>query len=175
MLGTAEATINLLDITHEEIGNQVEYVLAMLRMLGVHNNTGWERAVLDTALMNLYKPIWDDEDADNPTLPDLHNELDQLSHNHEVDDVRVAAGRLAFNLHPYTTGSRADLFGHHTKVDFSLDYPVNVFDVSRLPQQEVGGSLRAAMLAILVANVNQSIRARRRAGDTAPILFFAPG
>ena len=172
VLGTAEATINLLDITHEEIGNQVEYVLAMLRMLGVHNNTGWERAVLDTALMNLYKPIWDDEDADNPTLPDLHNELDQLSHNHEVDDVRVAAGRLAFNLHPYTTGSRADLFGHHTKVDFSLDYPVNVFDVSRLPQQEVGGSLRAAMLAILVANVNQSIRARRRAGDTAPILFF---
>jgi type IV secretory pathway VirB4 component len=49
---------------------------------------------------------------------------------------------------------------------------VNVFDVSRLPQQEVGGSLRSALLSIMVANINQSIRRRRRAGDRAPILFF---
>jgi hypothetical protein len=172
VLGTSDATINLLDIAHQELGNQVEYVLAMLRMLGVHANQGWERAVLDTALMALYQPVWKDGDRENPTLPDLHAKLESMAQEHETQSVRETAGRLAFNLGPYVSGSRADLFGHGTNVDFSLEHPVNVFDVSRLPQQEMGGSLRAALLAILVANVNQAIRVRRRQGDTAPILFF---
>ena len=172
VLGTSEATINLLDIAHQELGSQVEYVLAMLRMLGVHANQGWERAVLDTALMALYEPIWKDDVRENPTLPDLHAKLESMAQEHETKSVRETAGRLAFNLGPYVSGSRADLFGHGTNVDFSLEHPVNVFDVSRLPQQEMGGSLRAALLAILVANVNQAIRVRRRKGDTAPILFF---
>ncbi|MEA3341762.1 MAG: hypothetical protein U9R15_17495, partial [Chloroflexota bacterium] len=175
VMGTAEAAINLLDIAHEEIGNQVEYVLAMLRMLGVHNDQGWERAVLDQALMALYEPLWgkdEDEEPESPILPDLHAQLESMSQEHSLADVRETAGRLAFNLRPYVRGSRADLFGHPTNVDFTLEHPVNVFDVSRLPQQEMGGSLRAAMLAILVANINQAIRKRRRAGDTAPISLF---
>ena len=172
IMGTTQATINLLDIAHQEIGNQVEYVMAMLRMLGVHDNAGWERAVLDAALMALYEPLWGDEEAQSPTLPDLFDQLEHMAQEHELNSVRQTAGRLAFNLGPYVSGSRADLFGHRTKVDFSLEHPVNVFDVSRLPQQEMGGSLRAAMLAILVANLNQAIRLRRRQGDTAPILFF---
>ena len=175
VMGTADAAINLLDIAHEEIGNQVEYVLAMLRMLGIHENQGWERAVLDQALMVLYEPFWTEDRDDelvSPILPDLHAELVSMSQEHSLESVRATAGRLAFNVLPYVTGSRADLFGHPTNVDFSLDHPVNVFDVSRLPQQEMGGSLRAAMLAILVANINQAIRRRRRAGDTAPISLF---
>jgi len=173
VLGTSQASINLLDITHEEIGNQVEYVLAMLRMLGVHENSGWERSILDTALMDLYQPVWGDPDAQSPTLPDLHARLVRLAEeDKDFQSVRETAARLAYNLRPYVQGSRADLFGHRTNVDFRLEHPVNVFDVSRLPQQETGGSLRAALLAILVANINQAIRRRRRAGDTAPILFF---
>ena len=173
ILGTAEAAINLLDIAHDEIGNQVEYVLAMLRMLGVHENTGWERAILDTALMQLYEPVWDLSDAENPTLPDLHAQLERLAEeDRDIASVHETALRLAYNLRPYVLGSRADLFAHQTSVDFNLEHAVNVFDVSRLPQQEMGGSLRAAMLAILVANINQAIRVRRRGGDTAPILFF---
>ena len=79
---------------------------------------------------------------------------------------------LAYTLSPYTTGSYADLFNRQTTVDFTLHHPVTVYDVSRLPGQELGGNLRSALLAILVADVNQAIRNLRRAGDTAPILFF---
>jgi len=86
--------------------------------------------------------------------------------------VREAAELLSYMLRPYTTGSYADLFGQATTVDFSLDRPVTVYDVSRLPQQEMGGNLRSALLSILVGDVNQAIRRRRAAGDVAPILFF---
>ncbi|MBT3391385.1 MAG: DUF87 domain-containing protein [Chloroflexi bacterium] len=177
VLGTNDAAINLLDITHDEIGNQVEYVMAMLGMLGVHENKGWERAVLDSALMSLYQPIWGRDDVEvYPTLPALFDQLREIAmSDEEADFVHETAALLAYNLRPYVDGSRADLFAHHTNVDFALRHAVNVFDVSRLPQQEVGGSkggLRSAMLAILVANINQAIRRRRRAGDTAPILFF---
>jgi hypothetical protein len=173
VLGTATAAINLLDIAHAEIGNQVEYVLAMLRMLGVHENSGLERAILDTALVALYGPEWGQENPESPTLPELYTQLQQMAaQDEDIESVRGAAARLAYNLRPFIDGSRADLFGQRTTADFSLAHPVNVFDVSRLPQQEMGGSLRSAMLAILVANVNQSIRRRRQAADTAPILFF---
>jgi hypothetical protein len=57
-------------------------------------------------------------------------------------------------------------------VDFSLSHAVNVFDVSRLPQQGMGGNLRSALLSILVANINMGIRRRRDNGDRAPIQFF---
>jgi hypothetical protein len=131
--------------------------------------------------MALYEPVWGDPDVESPTLPDLHSQLENLAQKEKEPKsapssaggaVRETAAQLAYNLRPYVLGSRADLFGHATSVDFSLDHAVNVFDVSRLPQQEMGGSLRSAMLAILVANVNQSIRNRRKNGDTAPILFF---
>ena len=173
VLGTAQAAINLFDIVYDEIGNQVEYVLAMLRMLGVHQNSGWERAILDTALMLLYEPIWGQDGAEKPILPDLYTELERIASGGEVENIRDTAARLAYNLRPYVQGSRADLFAHRTNVDFALAHPVNVFDVSRLPQQEIGGGgLRSSMLAILVANINQAIRRRRRAGDSAPIMFF---
>jgi hypothetical protein len=86
--------------------------------------------------------------------------------------VRETAEGLTIALQAYVTGSRAEMFGRHTNMDFRLDKAVNVFDVSRLPQQGMGGNLRSALLSILVANINQGIRRRRRAGDSAPILFF---
>jgi hypothetical protein len=57
-------------------------------------------------------------------------------------------------------------------VDFSLSRPVTVYDVSRLPKNELGGNLRSALLAILVADINQAIRRLRLAGNTTPIQFF---
>jgi hypothetical protein len=53
-----------------------------------------------------------------------------------------------------------------------MDRLMTVYDVSRLPDQTTGGALRAALLSILVADINQSIRRRRRAGDVTPMLFF---
>lgn len=172
VVGTAKASINVLDVVHEEIGSQVELALSMLRMLGIHKDQQVERALLDEALMALYKPIWGNLNAQPPILPDLLEWMETRAREADSDLVRNAAETLCLSLRGYVTGSSADLFGRHTTIDFRLDHVVNIFDVSRLPQQGMGGNLRSALLSILVANINQSIRRRRRAGDQAPILFF---
>ena len=84
----------------------------------------------------------------------------------------ITVVRLFFALEQYTKGSRADLFGRPTTVDFHLDHAVTVYDVSRLPKSGQDEKLRAALLSILVADVNQAIRNKRREGDQVPILFF---
>ncbi|RLC90484.1 MAG: hypothetical protein DRI77_14760, partial [Chloroflexi bacterium] len=59
VLGTGAAAINILDMVHDEIGNQVESVCSMLNMLGVleeRDNTA--RALLDDVLMDIYEPLW---------------------------------------------------------------------------------------------------------------------
>ena len=172
VVGTAQASINVLDIVHEEIGSQVEMALSMLRMLGVHKDQQVERALLDEALMSLYSPIWGDKQAQPPILPDLLKWMEQRAQETKSDLVRDTAETLCLVLRGYVVGSSAELFGRNTTIDFRLDHVVNVFDVSRLPQQGMGGNLRSALLSILVANINQSIRRRRREGDRAPILFF---
>lgn len=172
ILGTAGASVNVLDIINTEIGSQVEMAISMLRMLGVHRDEPMERALLDEALMALYQPIWGKQDAVAPTLKDLHAFIQNRILGETLENVRETAGMLALSLSGYVTGSRADLFGKPTSVDFKLDHAVNVFDVSRLPQQGMGGNLRSALLSILVGNINQGIRRRRREGDRAPMLFF---
>jgi hypothetical protein len=107
-----------------------------------------------------------------PIIPDLLEWMKQRAQDAGSSLVRETAEVLTLNLQPYVTGSRAGLFGRATTVDFALDHVVNVFDVSRLPQQGMGGDLRSALLSIMVANINQSIRRLRREGDQAPILFF---
>jgi hypothetical protein len=89
-------------------------------------------------------------------------------------DIRAVARHLSFALDQYTGGSRHDLFGQRTKVDFRLDHAVTVFDVSKLPQRgEKHDNLRAALLAILVGNINQSIRRKRSVeNDWTPILLM---
>ena len=171
VVGTESASINILDIVHDEIGGQVEMAISMLRMLGIHRDQPLERALLDEALMDLYRPIWDGEHI-APTLRELLAWMQDKVKSAERGVEHETAEMLALNLKPYVTGSRANLFGRATTVDFALDHAVNVFDVSRLPQQGMGGDLRSALLSIMVANINQSIRRRRRAGDRAPILFF---
>ncbi len=172
VLGTAGASVNVLDIINTEIGSQVEMAISMLRMLGVHRDEPMERALLDEALMSLYQPIWGMEGVQAPTLVDLHAFMQNRIQGETLENVRETAGMLALSLSNYVRGSRADLFGKPTTVDFKLDHTVNVFDVSRLPQQGMGGNLRSALLSILVGNINQGIRRLRRAGDFAPILFF---
>jgi len=172
VVGTAQASINVLDIVHEEIGSQVEMALSMLRMLGVHSDQQIERALLDEALMSLYSPIWGDKEAQPPILPDLLKWMEQRAEETKSELVRDTAETLCLVLRGYVVGSSAELFGRNTTIDFHLDHVVNVFDVSRLPQQGMGGNMRSALLSILVANINQSIRRRRRDGDRAPILFF---
>lgn len=169
VVGSSQASVNVLDVVHEEIGSQVEMATALLRLLGVHSDRQLERALLDETLTALYAPVYEGKMQESPRIPDLLAWLEKRSS--ASASVRETAEALALALRAYTGGSRAGMFGR-TTIDFRLDRAVNVFDVSGLPQQGLGGNLRAALLSILVANINQGIRARRRAGDRAPILFF---
>lgn len=171
ILGTGSAAVNVLDVVYEEIGAQVEMAIAMLRLLGVHGDKPLERALLDEALMALYAPMWETSNPP-PLISDLHAWMSRQIGRAQSTIVRDTADSLALALQAYVTGSRADIFGRHTNMDFKMDHAVTVFDVSHLPQQGMGGNLRSALLSILVANINQGIRRRRRAGDRAPILFF---
>jgi len=170
-IGTQEASINVLDVVHDEPGSQIEMALSMLRMLGVHSDQQLERALLDDALMSLYSENWG-APGDAPTLPELHTWIEKRAGAVRSAAIRGVAESLGLALQGYVTGSRAELFGRKTTVDFSLSHAVNVFDVSRLPQQGMGGNLRSALLSILVANINMGIRRRRDNGDRAPIQFF---
>ncbi len=172
-MGTSAAAVNLLDITHEEIGAQIEQVCAMLSLLGVYERRDTlARAVLDEVLLDIYEPLWG-RGVPAPTLGAVQARLRVLSMRTEaLPRVRETAALLAYKLEPYANGSYAGLFGRSTSVDFSLSHPVTVYDVSRLPKQEMGGNLRSALLSILVSNLNQAIRRKRASGDTTPILFF---
>ena len=174
VLGTEQTSINVLDVIHDEIGMQVEMAVSMLRMLEVHRDEPLERALLDEALMALYLPMWEKPEQPKPTLAELKVWLDQsVQDKTRSTMVLECAERLSLSLQIYITGSQAALFGKQTTVDFALNKAVNVFDVSKLPQQEgTENGLRSALLAVLVANVNQGIRRRRAEGDRAPILFF---
>jgi len=172
VIGTSEASVNILDIVHEEIGVQIESVFAMLSLLGVYERKdSIARALLDEALLDIYEPIWGKNVA-APTLSAVQQRLRLLAETAALSPVRDTALLMAYRLNPYTVGSYAALFSRKTTVDFALQRPATVYDISRLPTQSHGGSLRAALLSILVGNINQSIRRLRRAGDTTPILFF---
>jgi hypothetical protein len=162
---------------HEEIANQVEGVLAIFAMLGVTTSSMTQRAILDEVLMDIYQPLWGREGIAPTAVPQLGAVQLRLSHiaadSSRSRTIREEAAQLAYTLAPYVTGSRAALFGRPTTIDFSLNHPVTVFDISRLPNAKGKEShLRAALLSILVADINQAIRRRRREGDKVPILFF---
>ena len=174
-LGTSEASINILDITRGELMDQVSSVKHTLRMLSVLPPADdLADSLLDDVLLDIYEPLWgkDIVSTQMPTLGAVEERLAYQVDSAQSARVRDCANALAFRLGPYTKGSLSNLFGRPTTVDFSLNAVVNVFDVSRLPDQTTGGNLRAALLAILVADINQSIRRRRQAGDQTPILFF---
>jgi hypothetical protein len=172
ILGTEQTSINVLDVIHNEVGMQIEMAVSMLRMLEIHQDEPLARALLDEALMELYKPVFG-EGAEAPTLIELKKWLIRRAGQEGINlEIQAMAERLNLALQVYVTGSRAALFGKQTTVNFALDKAVNVFDVSKLPQQGMGGNLRSALLSVLVANINQGIRSRRAAGDRAPILFF---
>ncbi len=175
VLGTAGASINILDVTRGELADQVASVKNIMDMLGVvDRGNSLEMAVLDEVLMDVYGPLWGRlvSPRDMPTLSAVRKRVEMMSGRASLPAVRDTAALLAYKLRPFTGGSLAGLFNRPTTVDFSLDRLVTVYDVSRLPDQTTGGNLRAALLAILVADVNQAIRRRRRQGDTVPILFF---
>ncbi len=175
IIGTSSASINILDIAHDEMANQISTVIAMLGMLGVINQMDrLEVAIMDQVLMDIYKPLWGRVSGTQvPTLVAVQNRLDDIKVDQELDQhTRLKAEHLSFALEQYTHGSRADLFGHQTTVDFHLDHAVTVYDVSRLPKSGQDEKLRAALLSILVADINQAIRNKRHSGDEVPILFF---
>ncbi len=172
VLGTGAAAVNILDIAHDEISSQVESVCAMLSLLGIYDrDDSLARAVMDEVLLDIYGPLWG-RDVPIPTLGAVQERLQQLAERHSLPAARETAELLGFKLEPYTHGSYADLFGRPTNVDFTLSHAVTVYDVSRLPKQELGGNLRSALLSMLVADINQAIRRKRRRGDETPILFF---
>jgi len=172
VIGTGAASINVLDIVHDELGAQIESVVAMLALLGIHDRRdAVGRALLDEALLDIYEPIWG-QAVEPPTLAALQRRLEFSGVQATLEAVRQTAQLLTYKLNPYTIGSYAPLFGNQTTVDFAINRPVTIYDVSRLPAQETGGEMRAALLSILVGNVNQAIRRLRRTGDITPILFF---
>ena len=172
-LGTSEAPINILDITFDELSHQIEFVSGMLSLLGVLNrHDTLEAALIDTLLTQLYEPIWAVEGTQVPTLDELQRLARAFSAENPSDTLAETADLLAFKLEPFVTGSRAPLFGEATNVDFSLNAPVTIFDVSRFPSRQSGGNLRAALFATLFALVNQAILHKRRSGDTVLTQFF---
>lgn len=168
VLGTPQAAINILDRVHDDLSAQVEMAIAMLSMLGVHSNTPTERGLLDEALMALYTG----DEKRTPLLSDLENALASLTGRLQTPALRDSVEALRMALQPFCHGSKRALFGGATTVDLRLEHPVNIFDVSQLPQDGEHSSLRAAMLAVLVASINRGIRHRRQQGDRAPMLFF---
>jgi len=171
VVGTSESPINILDIVYDELGPQVEMAMAMMRLLGVHSDRPLERAILDEGLMALYEPIWGKE-APPPLIGDLYQWVRKRVGHAQSAALRDILESLEIALRTYVEGSRRELFGRQTQIDFSLSHAVNCYDVSRLPMQGIGSNLRSAMLSILIANINQGIRRRRWAGDRAPIMFF---
>lgn len=178
VVGTKGASVNIMDIVHDELATQIDSVLAMMTMLNIiQRGNESERSVMDAVLTEIYKPLWKRRNQlgleNMPVLANVLQRLEMFSGEDRYPHMlRETAKLLAFRLRSYTEGSRYDLFGRRTEIDFSLDKTVMVYDVSRLPQQEMGGNLRGALLSILVADLNQAIRRRRREGDTTPILFF---
>lgn len=177
VLGTTESSINILDITHEEVAQQINSVMAMLSMLQVLDRENrLEVALMDQILMDIYTPLWGRVLPHQvPTLQAVQDRLTLYADDEAVgEDIRAVARQLSFALDQYTQGSRYTLFGQRTTVDFRLDHAVTVFDVSKLPQRgEKHDNLRAALLAILVGNINQSIRRKRSVEDDwTPMLLM---
>ena len=172
VIGTGAASVNILDVIHEEAGAQVEMAIAMLRLLKVHTDTPLERALLDEGLVSLYTPLWEGKEKQAPLLTNLHRWMSERAGKAKSSKIGETAETMALALQAYVTGSQREMFGKPTSIDFSLEHAVTIFDVSKLPPQEMGENLRSALLSILVANINLGIRRRRVAGDRAPILFF---
>lgn len=177
VLGTSASTINILDITHEELPQQINSVMAMLAMLQVlDRDNRIEAGLMDQVLLDIYEPLWERGAAHQvPTLRAVQERLDFYVQDGSVGvELQDTARRLSFALDQYTRGSRYDLFGQCTRVDFRLDHAVTVFDVSKLPARgEKHDNLRAALLAILVGNINQSIRRKRTVeNEWTPILLM---
>lgn len=165
VLGTRQSAINVLDRVYDEIGLQVEFAKTMLRLLGVPADRFVEQAILDDALVDVY-----DKYGDEPLISDLLGILQQKSRS--APSLREVYDSLEISLKTYVTGSRSQLFGSKTTLDLTLDAAVNVFDISNLPMQGLGGNLRSAFLLVLVAGIQRSIRMRRKMGDRAPIMLF---
>ncbi|MDT8899551.1 ATP-binding protein (plasmid) [Thermanaerothrix sp. 4228-RoL] len=165
ILGQQGASVNVLERVYDELGLQVEFSRTMLRLLGIHSNQPVEQALLDEALVALY------EQKTNPLMMDLLQHVEKLQGKYGPV-VRGTAEAIALGLRSCVYGSRAGLFGKPTDLDLSLDAVVNIYDISRLPMQGLGGNLRSAFLLVLLAGIQRSIRTRREQGDTAPILMF---
>lgn len=175
VMGTRHAAVNILDMVHDELTTQVEMVIALLGMLGVIDPANRiERALIDEVLMDIYLPIWGRvAPRQVPTLAAVQRRLEAIvADSDRTPHLREQADLMGYALQPYVDGSRAPLFGCPTTVDFSLQHPVTVFDVSQLPKKEQGGTLRAALFAMVVSNISQSLANRQRQGDRTQTLFL---
>ncbi len=175
VLGVEGNSINILDPVRGELMDQVAGVKNSLRMLGTADiGDGLADAILDEVLMDIYRSLWSvrEQVQSWPTLGDVEKRLLAIAGDvKRLPIIQQTAGLIAYRMRPLTQGSAAHLFNRPTTVDFSLDRRVTVYDVSKLPDPRTGGALRAALLAILVGDINQSIR-RKRPEDTTPIVFF---
>lgn len=176
-LGTEKARLNILEITDDDLPQQVETVLSRLKLLeiyGEHESDSLARTILDRCLTEMYEPIWG-TNVEAPTLVHLQRRLKQMESDNPRDEIGTAAKLMAYRLSRYTEGSQADLFCGQSNVDLSLSAPITVFDISRLPSPETEGNLRAALLSILVGGTSQGIKRLRRSNHpakNAPMIWF---
>jgi len=176
-LGTEKARLNVLEMTDDELPQQVETVLSRLKLLEIYGDRESDslaRTILDRCLSEMYEPIWG-TDIEAPTLIHLHRRLKQMESDNPADEIGTTAKLMAYRLSRYTEGSQADLFCGQSTVDLSLSAPITVFDISRLPSPETDGNLRAALLSILVGGTSQGIKRMRRSNHparNAPMIWF---
>lgn len=179
-LGTRQSQLNVLDIIHDELPAQIESALSRLKLLDVYGEYADDRLarpILDQQLGEIYGPIWAERQQlrSLPTLQHLKHRLDALAEAEGNSEIGLTARNMAYRLIRYTEGSQAELFGQHSTVDFSLSYPVTIFDISALPDANTEGNLRAALLSILVGSTSQGIKGLRASdhpASTAPIIWF---
>ena len=172
-LGTENGALNILDAIHDDLPNQVEHVLSLLKLMGIYGDDPQDRlarAILDRCLIDLYRPIWGT--GIHPQLKDLGRRLEL---GNDEDEVSGLCKTLVLRLRTYTEGSQSSLFANRSNIDLSLSKAVTIFDISRLPSPEKEGNLRASLLSILTGSISQAIRQLRR-GDspakTTPIIWF---
>ena len=86
IIGTSSASINILDIAHDEMANQISTVIAMLGMLGVVDQMDrLEVAIMDQVLIDIYQPLWGRVSGTQvPTLAAVQNRLDDIKVDQEL-------------------------------------------------------------------------------------------
>lgn len=146
-------SLNLLDIIHPRLPDQVAHVKRQLALLlscesgaalagrgeGRRVFSNAESALLGLALGRLYRSLWADRTRldpatlapqDMPRLGDLCAELERITEEQTGRPLQLAQALAAELRDLYVDGDLASSFNRPTTIDLRFDRPCTVFDVS---------------------------------------------